>query len=116
MLSSGNSTLSALLSATLSGAGRFTVMARILAPAALAAWALACSTASAATVTSTWQPQPGVRLQDRASDDLTVTAAPGEQNRLIVTLAGEIVLSDPAGLTTSAPCVSQDAYTVHCPL
>ena len=83
-------------------------MRRILAFAALSAWALPCSPAPAATVTSNWTPYSG--------GGINVTAAPGEQNQLIGTLAGDmVILRDPAGLQPAPPCFADDPTTVRCP-
>lgn len=83
-------------------------MSRILAAAGAFAWALTCIPAQAATVTTNWTPYTG--------GGVTVRAAPGEQNQLTGTLAGDmVILRDPAGLQPSPPCFADDPQTVRCP-
>lgn len=84
---------------------------RILPLAVALAWALACSSALGATVSSpSWRP-------GAINFGVEVKAAPGEENRLKVLLAGDhMVLRDPAGLQSSPACLPVDAHTVHCPL
>ncbi|MDA0174111.1 hypothetical protein OJ998_33725 [Solirubrobacter taibaiensis] len=85
-------------------------MVRILPLAVALTWALACSSASGATVSAkSWRPGAiGFAVE--------VVAAPGEQNRLTVMLAGDhLVLRDPAGLQSAPACLPVDAQTVHCP-
>jgi Ca2+-binding RTX toxin-like protein len=49
--------------------------------------------------------------------NVTVTAGPGEQNRLTAAYGtGGLQLHDPAGLTPSAPCLAVDAQSVTCPV
>ena len=76
--------------------------------AGLVLWA---APADAATVSSkSWRP-------GAIGFGVEVVAAPGEQNRLTVTLAGDhIVLRDPAGLQSAPACLPVDPQTVHCPL
>jgi hypothetical protein len=76
---------------------------------ALVASALACSTADAATVTSTLTSE---------AQEIALAAAPGERNRVELTWVEGVGvrLHDAAGLTALAPCVAQDAQTVTCAL
>lgn len=93
-------------------------MRRILAFAAVSAWALACSPASASTVTSKVESIPDQR-QVTYRHTLTLTAAPGERNDVEILPdvdAGLVRFRDAAGLTPTPPCVAQDPTTVACPL
>lgn len=92
-------------------------MRRILAFAAVSAWALACSPASASTITSKLKSAPDQR-QVTYAQTLTLTAAPGEHNDVEVLPATDytVRLRDGAGLTPVLPCVAEDPTTVACPL
>src|SRR4051794_15351333 len=88
---------------------------RVLAAAAGLA-AVSAPAASAATVTAevtTFNDSRG----PYSVQIVRVAAAPGEANRLELALEGQYGarLHDPAGLTSTAPCVAQDPATVVCP-
>ncbi len=85
-------------------------MVRILAVATALAWALDCSTVYGATVTSSWTPYA-------SGYGVEIRAAPGEANRITVTLAGDqMVVHDAAGLQPSPSCIADDQQTARCPL
>jgi hypothetical protein len=89
---------------------------RFVAVASALAWSVTCGAASAATVSSVQTIESGDRGERIPIRNYTITAGPGEQNRMELSMgAGGLLIHDSAGLTPEAPCVAVDPATVTCP-